>query len=78
MSEEILVGYDPDVDIDILYVQFSKKKPVDADMKGDVVIDLDENGEVVSFEIWRAGELILPEFMKFIGKMKAEKAHVGG
>ena len=70
MSEEILVRYDPDVDI--LYVQLSKKKPVDADMKGDVVIDLDENGEVIGFEIWRARELILPEFMKFIEKIKAE------
>ncbi len=70
MSDEILVRYDPDVDI--LYIKLSDKKPVDADMKGDVVIDLDEEGNVVGFEIWRAREILLPEFMKFIETVKAE------
>ena len=70
MSDEILVRYDPDVDI--LYIRLSDKKPVDADMKGDVVIDLDEEGNVVGFEIWRAREILLPEFMKFLEIVKAE------
>ncbi|MDV3104816.1 DUF2283 domain-containing protein [Thermococcus waiotapuensis] len=70
MSDEILVRYDPDVDI--LYVKLSDKKPVDADMRRDVVIDLDEEGSVVGFEIWRAREILLPEFMKFIERIKAE------
>ncbi|BAD85111.1 hypothetical protein, conserved [Thermococcus kodakarensis KOD1] len=70
MSEEIIVKYDPNVDI--LYIQLSPKKPVDADMKGDVVMDLDENGEVVGIEIWRARELVLPEFLKFIERVKEE------
>ncbi|ASJ03177.1 hypothetical protein A3L09_07885 [Thermococcus profundus] len=70
MSEEMIVRYDPNVDI--LYIQLSPKKPVDADMKGDFVIDLDENGEVIGIEIWRARELILPEFFKFIETVKKE------
>lgn len=70
MSDEILVRYDPDVDI--LYIRLSDKKPADADMKGDVVIDLDEEGNVVGFEIWRAREILLPEFMKFLEIVKAE------
>ncbi len=74
MSDEILVRYDPDVDI--LYIRLSDKKPADADMKGDVVIDLDEEGNVVGFEIWRAREILLPEFMKFLeiveGKVESQ------
>lgn len=70
MSDEILVRYDPDVDI--LYIKLSDKKPVDADMRSDVVIDLDEDGNVVGFEIWRAREILLPEFMKFIERIKVE------
>ncbi|WP_297506769.1 DUF2283 domain-containing protein [Thermococcus sp.] len=58
--------------VDVLYVKVSDKKPVDADMRGDVVIDLDEEGNVVGFEIWRARELILPEFMKFIERVKTK------
>ncbi|WP_297520566.1 DUF2283 domain-containing protein [Thermococcus sp.] len=70
MSDEILVRYDPD--IDILYIRLSDKKPADADMRGDIVIDLDEEGNVVGFEIWRAREILLPEFMKFIEIVKAK------
>ncbi len=70
MSDEILVRYDPDVDI--LYIRLSDKKPIDADMKGDVVIDIDEEGNIVGFEIWRAREILLPEFMKFLEIVKAE------
>ncbi len=40
-------------------------KPVDSDMlNDDAVVSFDKDGEIVSIEIWRAKELILPVFLK--------------
>ena len=40
-------------------------KPVDSDMlNDDVIVSFDKDGEIVSIEIWRAKELILPVFLK--------------
>lgn len=70
MSEEIIVKYD--LNVDILYIQFLLKKFVDVDMKGDVVMDFDENGEVVGIEIWCVREFVFLEFFKFIERVKEE------
>jgi len=70
MSDDVLVRYDPDVDF--LCIKLSDKKTADADMRGDVVMGLDEAGNVVGFEIWRARERLLSEFMKFIERGGAE------
>ncbi|MHA1261356.1 MAG: DUF2283 domain-containing protein [Candidatus Freyarchaeota archaeon] len=56
---------------DILYLKFSNSKPVDSDMvDDDVVISLNERGEIVSMEIWRAKELILPVFLQYLKEIK--------
>ncbi|OYT34873.1 hypothetical protein B6U96_11865 [Archaeoglobales archaeon ex4484_92] len=52
---------------DILYLKFSDSKPVDSDMlSDDVVISLDGNDNIVSMEIWRAKELILPVILDYL------------
>ena len=65
----MMVRYDKEADI--LYLKFSDSRPVDSDMlSDDVVISLDERGEIVSMEIWRAKELILPAFLQYLKEMK--------
>ena len=65
----MIVRYDRKADI--LYLRFSEEKPVDSDMvNDDVVVSFDENGEIVSMEIWRAKELILPAFLKYLREIK--------
>ncbi len=65
----MIVRYDRKADI--LYLRFSEEKPVDSDMvNDDVVVAFDENGEIVSMEIWRAKELILPAFLKYLKDIK--------
>ncbi len=52
---------------DILYLKFSDSKPVDSDMLNDDVIEsFDKDEEIVSMEIWRAKELILPVFLEYL------------
>ncbi|RLI82814.1 hypothetical protein DRP04_03070 [Archaeoglobales archaeon] len=59
---------------DILYLKFSDSKPVDSDMlSDDVVISLDGNDNIVSMEIWRAKELILPVFLQYLKELKEIK-----
>ena len=59
---------------DILYLKFSDSKPVDSDMlNDDVVVSFDKNGEIVSMEIWRAKELILPVFLEYLRTVKEAK-----
>ncbi|WP_456370756.1 DUF2283 domain-containing protein [Geoglobus sp.] len=59
---------------DILYLKFSDSKPVDSDMVNeDVVVSFDKDGEIVSMEIWRAKELILPVFLEYIRSVKEVK-----
>lgn len=45
----------------ILSIRLSRKKSVDSDIKGNIVIDYDENGEIVNIEIMRIN---LDEFAK--------------
>jgi uncharacterized protein YuzE len=45
----------------ILSIRFSKKKSVDSKVKGNVVIDYDENGEIVAIEIMK---IRLDEFLR--------------
>ncbi len=59
---------------DILYLKFSDSKAVDSDMlSDDVVISLDKDGNIVSMEIWRAKELILPVFLQYLRGIKEVK-----
>ena len=59
---------------DILYLKFSDSKPVDSDMvNDDVIVSFDKDGEIVSMEIWRAKELILPVFFEYIRSVKEVK-----
>lgn len=37
----------------ILSIRFGRKKSVDSEVKGNVVIDYDENGEIVNIEIMK-------------------------
>ncbi|MEX2705293.1 MAG: DUF2283 domain-containing protein [Candidatus Freyarchaeota archaeon] len=65
----MIVKYDKNADI--LYLKFSNSKPVDSDMvDDDVVISLNERGEIVGMEIWRAKELILPVFLQYLKEIK--------
>jgi len=43
------IQYDPEVQI--LTIRFNKNKIVDSDVKSNVVIDYDKDGEIVSLEI---------------------------
>jgi uncharacterized protein YuzE len=45
------IKYDPKSNI--LSIRLSKKKSVDSDIKGNIVIDYDENGEIVNIEIMK-------------------------
>lgn len=45
----------------ILSIRFSRKKSIDSEIKGNVVIDYDENGEIVNIEIMK---IDLEEFKK--------------
>jgi uncharacterized protein YuzE len=53
------IKYDPKVNI--LSIRFSKKKSVDSDIKGNVVVDYDQNGDIVNLEIMKIN---LGEFLK--------------
>lgn len=43
------IQYDPQ--IHILKIRMSRKKSVDSDVQGNVVLDYDKNGEIVNIEI---------------------------
>ena len=59
---------------DILYLKFSDSKPVDSDMlNDDVIVSFNKDGEIVSMEIWRAKELILPVFLEYLRAVKEAK-----
>ncbi len=59
---------------DILYLKFSDSKPFDSDMlNDDVIVSFNEDGEIVSMEIWRAKELILPVFLEYLRAVKEAK-----
>ncbi len=59
---------------DILYLKFSDSKPVDSDMlNDDVIVSFNKDGEIVSMEIWRAKELILPVFLEYLRTVKEAK-----
>jgi uncharacterized protein YuzE len=45
------IKYDPKSNI--LSIRLSKKKSVDSEIKGNIVIDYDENGEIVNIEIMK-------------------------
>jgi uncharacterized protein YuzE len=45
------IKYDPKSNI--LSIRLSKKKSFDSDIKGNIVIDYDENGEIVNIEIMK-------------------------
>ncbi len=63
-----------DKESDILNLKFSDSKAVDSDMvNDDVVVSFDENGNIVSIEIWRARELILPAFIQYLKEIKVHK-----
>ena len=57
-----------DTKSDILYLKISKSKPVDSEMvNDDVVVHLDEKGNIVGIEIWRA----IPQFLNLIRHAKS-------
>ncbi len=59
---------------DILYLKFSDSKPVDSDMlNDDVIVSFDKDEEIVSMEIWRAKELILPVFLEYLKSVREVK-----
>jgi len=66
----MIVRYDRKADI--LYLRFSEEKPADTEMvDDDVVVALSEKGEIVSMEIWRAKELVLPAFLEYLRDIRA-------
>jgi uncharacterized protein YuzE len=50
-----------DKESNILSIRFSKKKSADSEVKGNVVIDYDENGKIVAIEIMK---ISLDEFLR--------------
>jgi uncharacterized protein YuzE len=42
-----------DSKVNILSIRFSKKKSVDSEVKDNVVIDYDQNGDIVNLEIMK-------------------------
>jgi uncharacterized protein YuzE len=59
-----IIKYDREANI--LFIRFSKKKSVDSEVKGNVVIDYDENGEIVAIEIMK---ISLDEFLRIHPEM---------
>ncbi|MFO7966962.1 MAG: DUF2283 domain-containing protein [Archaeoglobaceae archaeon] len=56
---------------DILRLKFSDERSVDSEMvDDDVVAYYNENGQLVGFEVWRARELVLPQFLQLIKEVK--------
>lgn len=53
------IKYDPKVKI--LKIRLSRKKSVDSDIKDNIVVDYDKNGEICNIEIMK---ISLSEFMK--------------
>ena len=51
-----------DSKVNILSIKFGNKKSVDSEIKGNVVIDYDQNGNIVNLEIMKIN---LSEFSKF-------------
>jgi len=67
----MIVRYDRKADI--LSLKFSEEKAVDTEMvDDDVVVAFNEKGEgeIVSMEIWRAKELILPAFLEYLREVR--------
>ena len=63
------VEYDPEADI--LYIRVRDKEVKDTvDLNDDVWADLDENGEIVGIEIWRARKNAISEILKYLEKAK--------
>ncbi len=63
------VEYDPEADI--LYIRVRDKEVKDTvDLNDDVWADLDENGEIVGIEIWRARKNVISEILKYLEKAK--------
>jgi len=65
------INYDKDVKI--LNLRLSNSKSVDSDVKGNVVVDYDKNGEIVNIEIMKIN---LEEFKKignFASKILQQK-----
>jgi len=50
-----------DKKLNILSIRLSKKKSVDSEIKDNIIIDYDENGEIVNIEIMK---ISLGEFMR--------------
>ena len=42
-----------DKNSNILLIRLSRKKSIDSEIKGNIVIDYDENGEIVNIEIMK-------------------------
>jgi len=59
-------------DSGILSIRVSRKRSVDSDVKSNVVVDYDENGEIVNIDIMKIG---LDEFKK-IKSLKVMKEAV--
>ena len=66
------VHYDPEADI--LYI-VTKEGPVDDTLPADddVYVELDENGNIVGIEIWRASTNIVENLAKAISKRLKEQ-----
>ena len=61
-----------DIKSDILYLKISESKPIDSEMvDDDVIVHLDGKGGIVGIEIWRARELILPQFLDLIRHVRS-------
>lgn len=52
---------------DILRLKFSDERSVDSEIvDDDVVAYYNEIGQLIGFEVWRARELVLPQFLQLL------------
>jgi len=69
MGKNMKVRYDPESDI--MYLGFKNSEVENViDVDDDVYAEYDEKGELVGIEIHRVKDLILPELLKRIQKVK--------
>ncbi|AIY89350.1 DUF2283 domain-containing protein [Geoglobus acetivorans] len=63
------VEYDPEADI--LYIRIKEDEIKDTvDWNDDIWADLNEKGEVVGIEIWKARKHVISEILRYLNRAK--------
>lgn len=74
MDTTVKVEYDPEADI--LYIKIKKGQAAKTiDLGEDVWADINDKGEIIGIEIWRARKHVITEILKYLRKGKKAGTH---